>query len=163
MNLLKKKIEPLLTGQLHKWHGLPVLLASDLEASLGESDEEKTVNLGAYPAQRLVYKYPDNRHEVIIFTREGGVVMIEVNIPINVKALDDLPEPSVILPEEIFVAGVYSHEYVYADRGLLLTVAQPLGQKRLSKIIRCRGIRVLSSANELGPELYVALENKIKW
>lgn len=159
---LKAVFAPLLSGDLAKWQGLPSISVSELEASLGEAEESETVTLGAYPAQRLRLPQQGER-TLLAYVRHGQVIMVEALPPPDYSALAALPEPTAILPQEIEVAGTYAHEYLYCERGLLLTVAQYLKQTAPDRLIRCRGIRPLSRPQELGAELYRPLDLDVKW
>jgi hypothetical protein len=161
---------PLFSGDLAKWQGLPAISASELETSLGKAAEQETVTLGAYPAERLRFSQPGG-HTLLAYVRHGQVVMVEVLPPPDSSVLATLPEPTAILPQEIDVAGAYAHEYLYAEQGLLLTVAQDLKQATRHRgvgamrhqLVRCRGIRPLSHPRALGAELYRPLDLDVKW
>lgn len=77
--------------------------------------------------------------------------------------MDGLDGPTAVLPHEILVQGTYVHEYLYCQRGLVLSIAEPFQKDQPMKMVRCRGIRLLSSPDEFGPEFYQAFEDKTVW
>ncbi len=155
-------LAPFLAGDLARWQGLPAVSPGELEAALGGAEERATVNLGAFPAERLRFALPADR-TLLAYVRYGQVVMVEILPPGDFSAVAALPPPSAILPQEIAVEGAYAHEYLYAGQGLLLTVAEDLNHAVPDRLVRCRGIRPVSGPQELGPELYWPQDLDVKW
>jgi hypothetical protein len=119
--------------------------------------------VGAYPAERLEIPRVGRGRTLAIFVRHGRVIMVEVLPPPGMEAVADLPEPTVVLPQEIELEDAYAHEYLWAERGLLLTLAQPFDLPEPDRLVRCRGIRPLAHRRELGAELYMPLDTQVKW
>lgn len=157
------ELESLLFGNLMLWKGLPNISVIELEVLLGKTEESETVKLGAYPAQRLKFPQQKGNRALMAYVRYGQVVMVEVLPPPDFNVLSGLPKPTTILPQEISVEGAYAHEYLYCERGLLLTVAQSFEKSEHHRLIRCRGIQPLSSPDQLGPDLYMPLDTEVKW
>lgn len=160
---LGRRLQPLLAGDLAAWRGLPDAGVEDFEAVLGGFAERGSVRVGAYPARRMDFAAPDHGRTLTAFARHHRVFMVQVDPPPDTAAALQLPEPTAVLPQEIGVAGAYAHELLYADRGLLLTMAEDLGQPGSRRLVRCRGIRPLANARELGAELYMPLDAEIRW
>jgi hypothetical protein len=157
------QLDSLLLGNLSKWKGLPIISITELEDLLGRTGESKTARLGAYPAQRLEFPHQRGDRTLIAYARHGQIVMVEMLPPPDSSALSGLPQPTAILPQEISVEGAYAHEYLYCERGLLLTVAQSFGRPEPDRLIRCRGIRPMLDRSQLGPELYMPLDTEVNW
>lgn len=160
---LKKRLEPLLAGDLAAWQGLPDIVVGDLEALLGNPVESGTDRVGAFPARRLEFRVAEGRRALVAFARDQRVFMVEVLPPPERDAVVGLPEPTAVLPQEILVEGAYAHEVLYAERGLLLTMAQRFGEPEPQSLVRCRGIKPLADRSALGPELYMPLDTDVKW
>lgn len=160
---VRKALQPFVDHDLLRWRGLPDLTAKMLTEAIGEPARIEDASLGAYAAERRTYPLASASGGLAAYVRRNTVVLIEALNPPPAAVLEELGEPSIILPHEILVSGTYVHEYLYSDRGLLLSVAEPFEKQQPSRIVRCRGIRPLTHANELGPELYVAFENQRVW
>lgn len=160
---LGERLEPFTAGRLTAWQGLPEIRTGDLAALLGEPLERTTVKVGAYPAQRWRFQAGRGRASLVAFTRDDRVFMVEVSPPPDRAALEGLPEPTAVLPQEISVEGAYAHEFLYAERGLVVTLAQQFGESEPRQLLRCRGIRPLEGRKQFGPELYMPLDTDIKW
>jgi hypothetical protein len=153
-------IRPLLSGVPAGWRGLPPVATDAFDAVLGPPAAAAREDLGYYPADRLTYCA--SGREIIVWAREGAVVMVEAAAALPGSALDALGAPSAVLPNEILVEGGYAHEYLYCRRGLVATVVQPYrtGER---KVVRLRGIAPLGRAEALGPDLYKAFEDRTSW
>ena len=63
----------------------------------------------------------------------------------------------------------YAHEYLWCARGLVLTVAVPLGglddedDGVPERIVRCRGLRPLARVGDFGPAYYRPLDSRVRW
>jgi hypothetical protein len=159
---LNKTLDPLLAGELAAWRGLPDIAVGDLEALLGDPVTSGTVQVGAFAARRLEFK-KEGKRALVAFARDDRIFMVEVLPPPDVSALLGLPEPSAVLPQEIAIESAYAHEVLYAERGLLLTMAQEFKEPGARRLVRCRAIRPLADRHALGPELYMPLETDVKW
>ena len=73
-------LAPFLAGDLARWQGLPAVSPGELEAALGGAEERATVNLGAFPAERLRFALPADR-TLLAYVRYGQVVMVEILPP----------------------------------------------------------------------------------
>ena len=160
---IERILAPLLAGELAAWRGLPELSRAELVAALGEPERSDEAQVGAYPAERLEYAGDPSAPALAAFVRDDRLIMVEVVPAPEFSVLAELPEPTAILPQEIDVDGAYAHEYLYCERGLLLTVAQTLGRPEPDRLVRCRGVRPLAEPADLGAELYMPLEAQVKW
>lgn len=160
---LQQAFHPLLAGELALWRGLPDATPEELAAALGEASAPETVTVGAYPAERLELRLRDEEPVVAAFVRHGRVILVEVVPPPGMDAMAGLPEPTAVLPQEIEVEDAYAHEYLWAERGLLLTLAQAFDRPEPDRLVRCRGIRPIADRSGLGAELYMPLDTQVKW
>ena len=151
------------SGRLADWPGLPALSTAELQSLYGPPVDRRQVTLGAYPAWRLELAPTEEGRTLAAYERGGEIVLVEVEPPPGLSALAGLPEPTAILPQEIDVEGAYAHEYLYGERGLMVTVAQRLDRSAPDQIVRCRGIRPLPPSGRPGAELYMPLDTQIKW
>jgi hypothetical protein len=160
---IKKKLTPLIAGNLLDWHGLPLIEVDNLEDLIGPIQKRTEALLGAYSADRYLFKIGSSGQEIAAFVRQGTVVMIENLQPPPLSAMEHLEQPCATLPQEILVEDFYSYEYLYCSRGLVLTVAKPLEEEgsQGERLIRCRGIRPIASEMDFGPELYMPWESEI--
>jgi len=160
---LRKELAPLIAGNLLAWHGLPLIGSDSLEDVIGPIKNRTEVLLGAYPAECYLFEVGTSGQEIAAFVRLGVVVMMENLRPPQISSMEYLEEPCAILPQEILVEGFYAYEYLYCSRGLVLTVAKALEEKKDQerRLIRCRGIRPIDSVKDFGPELYMSWENLI--
>jgi hypothetical protein len=115
--------------------------------------------VGWYPAERLEFPLQVPSGGLAAYVRGGDVIMLETLRPPPTEVLGELGEPDGILPQELFRSGSYVHEYVYATRGLLLSVAEQLRGPADLEVLRARGIKVLASVRDLGPDLYRPLDD----
>jgi hypothetical protein len=153
-------IRPLLSGAPAGWRGLPPVATEAFDAALGPPAAVASEDLGYYPAERRAYCV--GGREVIVWAREGAVVMVEAAAALPGSALDALGAPSAVLPNEILADGGYAHEYLYCARGLVATVVQPY-QAGAHKVVRLRGIAPLDGPDAFGPALYKAFEDRVSW
>lgn len=152
-----------LEGDLGDWRGLPALHQVALVEAFGPPASTSVVELGSQPADRLVFEVPRAACRLIAFARGGQVCMVEREPAPDIAVLARLPAPSVILPQEIRLTGVYAHEYLYRERGLLLTIAERLDRRARDTLVRCRGIRPLSPSEPVPSELYFPLDARVAW
>jgi hypothetical protein len=151
-------VAPLLRFDLAAFAGLPQVLAADVEAAWGAPARVEEVRLGRYPALRSTFPRPAPGGGLEVFARGGEVLAVETLVPPPVEAMGPLGEPTTILPHELRAEGAYVHEYLYAPRGLVLSVTEPFAQEDAVRLLRCRGVRPMASAAEYGPELYRSLD-----
>lgn len=85
-----------------------------------------------------------------------------MNLP-DINVLNQLGQPTAILADELFMEGYYVHEYLYCDRGLVLSVAESLSKAKRLRIVRSRGIPVLDSPKDFGPNYYRSFEDDTVW
>jgi hypothetical protein len=156
-------LEPLLALDLMAWHGLPQLPVAALDAAFGAPERAEDARLGWYPARRRTYRLDRPSGGLDCYTREDHAVLIETLVAPPASALEQLSEPSAVKPHEILIDGAYVHEYVYAPRGLVLSVAEPMFSADASRIVRCRGVRPLPHPDDFGPEFYVPFEDQTVW
>lgn len=161
MTMDKEAIISFAKGDITTWNGLPAqLLPADLIMLFGQPVEAATTTLGYYPAERIVLAGDAGSETLVVFIRDGIVMMIEALQLPGVAALKQLPDPGAILPPEILVEGAYAAEYIYHNRGLALTVAKHFDQTIPDRIIRCRGFRQLNNATEFNANYYMAFEDQ---
>ena len=153
---VRDALQPFLDGDLARWRGLPEIRADALAEAFGEPSSVETVDLGDSVAEKRTYP------RFAAYVRDREVVLVELLEPPAI-ALEELGPPAAILPHEILVPGSYVHEYLYGDRGLLVSVAEPFDRDQPPRIVRCRGIRPVRGANDLGPDLYLAFEDQTVW
>lgn len=154
---------PFLEWNLSAWKGLPKILVETLNATLGAPQSEEDTELGWYPAKRLTYAVDAPCTGLAAYVRNNEVVLIEALVPPPLSAMAALGEPSAIKPHEILVENAYVHEYLFCERGLVLSVAEPLEGNLPLQIVRCRGIQPISSPEQFGPELYQSFEDRTLW
>jgi len=152
-----------LQGNLVAWSGLPTLSLDELQAALGTPQAHTVEELGYYPADRYVYRMDVPTQGLIAYVRRNNVVLIEAIQPPDLSAAAGLPEPCGILPQEILVTDAYAHEYVYCEKGLVLTIARYLQATTPDKLIRCRGIAPLTTVKQFGPDFYKPFEDRISF
>jgi hypothetical protein len=156
-------LEPLLALDPAAWRGLPPLTVADLDRCLGPFAAAEEAQLGWYPADRRTYRLDRPSGGLDCFSRDGQVVLVETLEPPPSSVLEVLGPPSGVKPHEILVEGAYVPEWVYADRGLVLSVAEPFAAPDDRRVVRCRGVRVLASADEFGPEYHLAFEDRTSY
>lgn len=156
-------LEPLLALDPVAWRGLPALAVAEADLALGPPAEVEETGLGRYPAQRRSYRLDRPSGGLDCFARDGQVVLVETLVPPPAAVLAALGEPSGVKPHEILVEGAYVPEWVYAERGLVLSVAEPFAAPADRRVVRCRGVRVLASADDFGPEYHVAFEDRTSY
>lgn len=92
------------------------------------------------------------------------MVLVETLIAPAPELLVELGPPTAVLPHEILAEGVYVHAYLDADRGLVLSVAEPYCAPARRTIVRCRGLGSLDDDGARpGPELYRSFEDRHAW
>jgi hypothetical protein len=156
-------LAPLLALDLAAWHGLDSLAVADLDAALGPPAESEDAYLGWYPAQRLTYRLDRPSGGLHCYARDGRAVLVETLVPPPPAVLGELGPPTATKPHEILVEDAYVPEWVYAPRGLVLSVAEPFGAPEDRRVVRCRGVRPLADADDFGPEFYLAFENRTSY
>ena len=152
--------QPFLFCELPEWTGLPRLTLDEMARILGAPRSQAVQDLGYYPADRYVFPLATPTGGLIAYLREGHVVMVETVAPPRSSVPVGLPEPCGRLPHEFLVAGAYAHEFVYCEKGLVLTVACALDHSKPEWLIRYRGVRPLAHVREFGPEYYKAFEDR---
>lgn len=161
--MARARLQPFLEGDLLAWKGLPRLNVETLNAVLGQPAKEEETNLGWYDAMLYTYETASPSGGIAAYVRDGEAVMIEALVPPPLSAIEGLGEPSAIMRHEILVDGAYVHEYLYCERGLVLSIAEPFEKEEPQRLVRCRGVRPMSSPEEFGPELYMAFEDRQVW
>ena len=157
-------LAPLLNLQLAEWRGLPSLTVRDLTARFGPPTASTVVELGYHPADRTTYSSDAPSRGIVAYARGDEVVMIEAQSVPEDLPLSDLPDPDATLSQEIHISGAFAHEYLYAERGLLVTVAQDLAPPRALRVVRVRGIGPLPpGTTTLGPDFYRRLDSRTKY
>lgn len=168
MNLVAR-IAPLLRHDLTAWTGLPDAGSDDFDAAFGAPVGCEAVTLGELPAERRHYEADGPGGGFFVYARDGDAVMIETQTPPPVGALAALGEPDATLPRELRLEDAYAHEYLWCARGLVLTVAVPLGglddedDGVPERIVRCRGLRPLDRVGDFGPAYYRPLDSRVRW
>jgi hypothetical protein len=156
-------LEPMLALDLPAWHGLPSLSVAAVDAALGSAESSEDTYLGSYAAQRRTYRLDRPSGGLHAYSRDGQVVLVETLSAPPPAVLAELGLPSGTKPHEILVDGAYVHEWVYAPRGLVLSVAEPFATPEDRRVVRARGLRPLESADEFGPEFHLAFEDQTSW
>lgn len=160
---LKGILRPFLEWDLTSWNGLPRVLVKTFSAVLGRPEKVEDARLGWYPAQRFSYPVSMPGGGLDVYVREHEVVLIEMRIPPPLSAMDALGSPSAVKPHEILLEGAYVHEYLFCEKGLVFSVAEPFEEGLPLHIVRCRGIRRIDSPDQFGPEFYQSFEDRIVW
>lgn len=158
---LHERLAPLLAGDPLAWHGLPPAHVADFDALFGAPLVQQDQVLGAMAAVRRSYRDAQGRG-LVVWSRQDLAVMVEASTLPPPALVAQLPRPDRILAHEILLPDHYAHEYLYCATGLVLTVAEPLGQGQ-AHIARCRGVAALASPQEFGPAYYLAFEDQISW
>jgi len=153
-------LRPLLAGDLLAWRGLPRLSADTLHAAFGKPKQAEESTLGWYPAQRYTYPVERPQSGLIAYLRDDEVILVETLTPPPLSAMSRLGEPSAIKPHEILREGSYVHEYLYCERGLVLSIAEPFEKGQAWQIVRCRGIQPIDDPRQFGPEFYLPFEDR---
>jgi hypothetical protein len=156
-------LEPMLALDLAAWRGLPDLGVGDVDAALGPPETSEDAHLGWYPARRRTYRLDRPSGGLHCYSRDDRVVLVETLKAPPARVLEQLGPPSAAKPHEILVDGAYVPEWVYAARGLVLSVAEPFDAPAQRRVVRCRGVRPLASADDFGPEFYLAFQNQTSW
>jgi len=97
---------------------------------------------------------------LIAYLRDDEVILVETLTPPPLSAMSRLGEPSAIKPHEILREGSYVHEYLYCERGLVLSIAEPFEKGQAWQIVRCRGIQPIDDPRQFGPEFYLPFEDR---
>jgi hypothetical protein len=153
-------LAPLLALDPAAWRGLPPLTLAALEAAVGPPEHSEDAHLGWYPARRSTYRLECPSGGLDAYSRADAVVLLETLAAPPASVLGALGPPSAAKPHEILVEGAYVYEWVYAERGLVLSVAEPFAAPAERSVLRCRGVRPLADANEFGPEFYLPFESR---
>ncbi len=159
--VVRAALQPLLDWRLREWRGLPRLRATIFENALGPSERREPVLLGRFPARREIFRIESPSGGVAVYSRNDEVLLVETLIPPPLSAMEGLEAPTAIMPHEILDQHGYVHEYLYAQRGLVLGIAEPFDRIRSLKIIRCRGFQPVRDAADFGPDLYMPFEDRI--
>lgn len=160
---IKKIVQPFLENNLLLWKGLPLVSIEIFSEAIGKPTEIEEAELGWYPAERYTFEVKSRSGGIAGYVRNGEVLLIEALKAPPLAAMKGLGEPTAILPHEILVQNTYVHEYLYCERGLVLSVAEPFQKELPLRIVRCRGIRPMRSPDEFGPEYYQSFEDKTVW
>lgn len=161
--MLYGRLRPFLNHELLAWQGLPTITVAELSGTLGSPAETAIAALGFYAADRYTYPLDVPSQGLVAYVRQNQVVLIEALIPPPLSAVEALPEPCGIKAQEIVVPNAYAHEYVYCDRGLVLTIAETLDHRIPNRLVRCRGIPPIATADDFGPAYYKSFEDQIYW
>lgn len=156
-------LRPFLEGDLIAWKGLPDISLETLSAALGKPAKEEESTLGWYPAVKYTYNIESPSRGIVAYVRNGKVVLVEARVPPPSSMIGELGDPTAIKPHEILHKNGYVYEYLYCDRGLVLSIVEPFKKERSMQIVRCRGIRLMNSPDEFGPQYYQPFEDKIVW
>ncbi len=157
-------IRNFIEGRLADWQGLPLLTVGGLSEILGAPVRHAEAPLGTATAPRYTFELRERDASLFAHEANAHIVLVEISPPPGLDALEGLPEPTAVLPQEIRIDRAYAHEYFYAERGLLLTIAKPFEAHVEDRLVRCRGIRPLPpTARTPGPDLYAPLATRIKW
>lgn len=159
----RERLQPFLELDLLSWKGLPPLALEILNAALGDPTQREETELGWYPAERYIYKVDASSGGLAAYVRNNSIILIEALVPPPLSVKDGLGEPSLVKPHEILKPNAYVHEYLYCERGLVLSLAEPFQKGQPFEIVRCRGIQPLESPEQFGPELYRSFEDEIAW
>ncbi|MGB7921937.1 MAG: hypothetical protein WCF57_01700 [Pyrinomonadaceae bacterium] len=164
LSSIRLRLDPFLNWNLAAWQGLPELPVQALNRLFAAPASEETAELGWYPAQRLEYPV-DNVPSggLVAYARDNRVRLIEAIVPPPSSVIDTLEEPSAILPNEISVQGAYVPEYLYCQRGLVLSVARPFDETQPLRVLRCRGIHPIERPDQFDTELYRSEQTKTFW
>ena len=160
---LKAQLDSLVRGDIDRWYGLPSVSIDEVKSILGKAEEVQEAAVGAHPAGLYRFSHSPSGSKIDIYERHGMAIMVEVRPVPNVDLLSVLGAPTAVLPQELSIEGAYAHEYLYCDRGLLMTVAQDLSGKIPDKVIRLRGIKKMKGPDELNSELYFPLDAQENW
>lgn len=163
ITIARARLQSFLEGDLVAWKGLPLLTVETLTAVLGQPTKTEKTKLGWYAASLHIYEVESPTGGLAAYSRDNQVVMIEVPVPPPLSAMEGLGEPCAIKPHEILVSGAYVHEYLYCQRGLVLSVAEPFDKDAPLRLVRCRGVHPMNSPEEYGPEFYMAFEEREVW
>jgi hypothetical protein len=159
----RRRFEPFLRGELESWRGLPDVSIQTITEALGPPEGPESVTLGWFRAERFEYRVESATGGMAAYARDGRVVLVESLVAPDISASNRLGEPCAVKPQEIVVPDAYVHEYLYCDRGLVLSIAEPFASGSPSRILRCRGIAVMAEPSGFGPDLYRAFEDQVVW
>jgi hypothetical protein len=161
LRTIQAALRSFLEGELLLWRGLPAISAATLHDLWGEPSAREDTTLGWFPAQRITYPMELSSGGIAAYLRNNELVLIQGLVPPPAQILEGLGKPSAIKPREIVLPDAYVHEYLYCERGLVLSVAQTSKEGEALRIVRCRGIRPLEKPEQFDSKLYRSLENKI--
>ena len=160
---VKAAVQPFLNQDLVSWRGLTKITVETLNAAIGKPIKMEQAALGWYPADRYTFTVESPSGGFVAYVRNGEVVLIEALVPPPLSAMEGLGQPTAILPHEILSPGTYVHEYVYCERGLVLSIGEPFQKEEPLKVVRARGVRPLDRPDEFGPEFYQAFQDQKVW
>jgi hypothetical protein len=161
---LRAALAPLLALDPAGWQGLPDARVEDFDALFGAARASGDAMLGWYPAKRSVFATAAPAGDLVVWSRDGRVAMVETSAVPDGSALATLPPPDASLPGEVNVPGASVDEHVHLATGLVLTVARPLGDDAApARIVRMRGMHPLPDLTAFGPEHYRAFEDHTHW
>ena len=161
--IARARLQSFLEGDLVAWKGLPRLTVETLSAVLGQPTKTEETKLGWCAATVRTYVGESPAGGLAAYSRDNKVVMIEALVPPPLSATEGLGEPSAIKPHEILIPGTYVHEYLYCQRGLVLSIAEPFEKEEPLRLVRCRSVYPMNSPEEFGAEFYMTFEDREVW
>lgn len=154
-------LRPVLDLSLAAWRGLPSWPTTDVTAAIGKPEDQRDTMLGMFPAQQQTHRLPDRpAGGLIVFSRQGQIVLIETLRPPSMETLTVLGEPDARKAHELSAPDAYVWEYVYCDRGLVLSVTEPFDETEPKRIVRCRVLPRLMHPQEYGAAFYLPLASR---
>lgn len=162
-NTLENKLEQFTQLDLKSWDGLPSDMLNAYTEVLGSSPVPQDTTVGAFAAQLYQYELSATQKKLNVYQRNGVVFMIGLDTNIDQKILETLGEPCAILSQELYIEDAYAHEYLYCEKGLLITALQVFGQDQPTKVTRVRTFAPVKTAKEVKSELYYPLDAQEKF
>lgn len=135
-------LQPLLSGNLAAWQGLPLVTRAELDAAFGPAREDQPAAPWRGVARRL--EYP----EFSAWTEGAIVCMVQPRALPAADWLARLALPTATLDHEMRLPGGYVHELLYLHLGLVLSAWQASEMTVPSRLVRCRGFAVLPDVEE---------------
>ena len=160
---IQLKNQPFIDLELKKWKGLGFYTIDEFSELFGQLEEVRDSKVGYFPAICYQYHVDNVKYPLKIYERGGIAIMLEIEAILDIALLDDLEEPSVILLPELSIEEAYAHEYLYCNRGLLITVLEYDNPTRKNEIMRIRGFGTIDAVRDLKSDLYYPLDNQIKF
>ena len=160
-NDCKQFLNHFLHDEFHKLNGLPSCTIGFVKNKYGSPVSIKETQLGISSANKHTLHI--NNQEIGIYERNNNFLIVSKRVEFEMKFLSDFGEPCEILPQQIDVQNHYAHEYLFCEKGLLITVLEPLNKQLEKTISRIRAIQAISDPKNLSPELYLSLDNQINW